>query len=98
MVLTRSQMEHPDPTDNDYNKMSEDNSTKSGMEDQLSRETLPKKATTSSFALKSPTTSRQIVQTVRSTDGKTQVRGLLPGQQLVQMKVGLLKVIKVSYC
>ena len=35
---------------------------------------------------------QQKVQIVRSADGKIQVRGLLPGQQLVQMPDGKLQI------
>ena len=35
---------------------------------------------------------QQKVQIVRSSDGKIQVRGLLPGQQLVQMPDGKLQI------
>ena len=37
--------------------------------------------------------SQQKVQIVRSTDGKIQVRGLLPGQQLIQMPDGKLQIV-----
>ena len=36
--------------------------------------------------------TQQKVQIVRSSDGKIQVRGLLPGQQLVQMPDGKLQI------
>ena len=35
---------------------------------------------------------QQKVQIVRSADGKTQIRGLLPGQRLVQMPDGKLQI------
>ena len=38
------------------------------------------------------TPQQQKVQIVRSSDGKIQVRGLLPGQQLVQMPDGKLQI------
>jgi len=38
----------------------------------------------------------QRVQILRGPDGKLQVRGLLPGQQLVQMPDGKLHVVNVS--
>ena len=42
--------------------------------------------------LASPAAQQQKVQIVRSSDGKIQVRGLLPGQQLVQMPDGKLQI------
>lgn len=39
---------------------------------------------------------QQRVQILRAADGKLQVRGLLPGQQLVQMPDGKLHVLNVS--
>merc|ERR1719330_422917 len=37
--------------------------------------------------------TQQKVQIVKSADGKIQVRGLLPGQQLVQMPDGRLQIL-----
>ena len=44
------------------------------------------------FSIKKPSPQRKVqkVQIVRSDGGKTQVRGLLPGQKLVQMPDGKL--------
>lgn len=44
----------------------------------------------------SPVQVQQRVQILRGPDGKLQVRGLLPGQQLVQMPDGKLHVLNVS--
>ncbi|XP_011691661.1 PREDICTED: nucleosome-remodeling factor subunit NURF301 isoform X2 [Wasmannia auropunctata] len=44
----------------------------------------------------SPVHVQQRVQILRGPDGKLQVRGLLPGQQLVQMPDGKLHVLNVS--
>ncbi|XP_036150042.1 nucleosome-remodeling factor subunit NURF301 isoform X2 [Monomorium pharaonis] len=44
----------------------------------------------------SPVPVQQRVQILRGPDGKLQVRGLLPGQQLVQMPDGKLHVLNVS--
>jgi len=57
-----------------------------------------KPAATGMASAASPTTpatptSQQKVQIVRSTDGKIQVRGLLPGQQLIQMPDGKLQIV-----
>lgn len=43
-----------------------------------------------------PVQVQQRVQILRGPDGKLQVRGLLPGQQLVQMPDGKLHVLNVS--
>ena len=43
-------------------------------------------------SIQSPSSPQQKVQIVRSADGKIQVRGLLPGQQLVQMPDGRLQI------
>lgn len=43
-------------------------------------------------APQTPQQTQQKVQIVRSSDGKIQVRGLLPGQQLVQMPDGKLQI------
>lgn len=43
-----------------------------------------------------PVPVQQRVQILRGPDGKLQVRGLLPGQQLVQMPDGKLHVLNVS--
>jgi nucleosome-remodeling factor subunit BPTF len=48
--------------------------------------------TPSSGAVSTPSGPQQKVQIVRSSDGKIQVRGLLPGQQLVQMPDGKLQI------
>lgn len=39
---------------------------------------------------------QQKVQILRGPDGKLQVRGLLPGQQLIQMPDGKLHVLNVG--
>lgn len=46
------------------------------------------------FSIKKPSPQRKVqkVQIVRSDGGKTQVRGLLPGQKLVQMPDGKLQL------
>ncbi|GAB1859808.1 Nucleosome-remodeling factor subunit NURF301 [Camponotus japonicus] len=44
----------------------------------------------------SPVQVQQKVQILRGPDGKLQVRGLLPGQQLIQMPDGKLHVLNVS--
>ncbi|XP_026828403.1 nucleosome-remodeling factor subunit NURF301 isoform X1 [Ooceraea biroi] len=44
----------------------------------------------------SPVQLQQKVHIVRTLDGKLQVRGLLPGQQLIQMPDGKLHVLNVS--
>ncbi|XP_011646534.1 nucleosome-remodeling factor subunit NURF301 isoform X3 [Pogonomyrmex barbatus] len=45
----------------------------------------------------SPVQVQQRVQILRGPDGKLQVRGLLPGQQLVQMPDGKLHVLNVNH-
>jgi nucleosome-remodeling factor subunit BPTF len=47
-------------------------------------------------ATNTPVQVQQRVQILRGPDGKLQVRGLLPGQQLVQMPDGKLHVLNVS--
>ena len=51
------------------------------------------------FSIKKPSPQRKVqkVQIVRSDGGKTQVRGLLPGQKLVQMPDGKLQLFSSPY-
>ncbi|XP_040567508.1 nucleosome-remodeling factor subunit NURF301 [Lepeophtheirus salmonis] len=56
----------------------------------VSTPTVPSKPTVTTTASSTPT--QQKVQIVRSSDGKIQVKGLLPGQQLVQMPDGKLQI------
>ena len=52
----------------------------------------PGKVAIPSLASKPQPSAQQKVQIVKSADGKIQVRGLLPGQQLVQMPDGKLQI------
>ena len=51
------------------------------------------------FSIKKPSPQRKVqkVQIVRSDGGKTQVRGLFPGQKLVQMPDGKLQIFSSPY-
>lgn len=53
---------------------------------------IPSLASKAAPAVSSPAGTQQKVQIVKSADGKIQVRGLLPGQQLVQMPDGKLQI------